>query len=94
MFTSGTTGSPKGVMHLHKTPANIIADEKETNWLGIYQCKDQRYFSFLPLNHVAERIGMETPAFATGGSISFVDKLDTFRSKYQRYPAYYPICRS
>ena len=78
MFTSGTTGSPKGVMHLHKTPANIIADEKETNWLGIYQCKDQRYFSFLPLNHVAERIGMETPAFATGGSISFVDKLDTF----------------
>ncbi len=83
MFTSGTTGSPKGVMHAHKTPARIMIDEKESNWIGIYTCKDQKYFSFLPLNHVAERLGMETPALATGGSISFVDHIDSFAQNIQ-----------
>jgi len=77
-FTSGTTGTPKGVMLNHRTPAAIINDEKESNWLGVYNMKGKKFFSFLPLNHVGERIGVQTSCLGIGGNISFAESLDTF----------------
>lgn len=83
MFTSGTTGTPKGVMHLHRTPAQILVDEQEDNWLGLGQTKKKKHFSFLPLNHVAERVAVESASIASGGSISFVENIDTFAQNIQ-----------
>ena len=44
-FTSGTTGTPKGVMLIHETPALIMEHEKEDNWVGVYQLDELKCFS-------------------------------------------------
>ncbi len=82
-FTSGTTGTPKGVMLAHGTPGLIMANEEKTNWLGIYKIPEVRCLSFLPLNHVGERIGVELTVISRGGNMSFAESLDTFAKNLQ-----------
>jgi long-chain acyl-CoA synthetase len=76
MYTSGTTGKPKGVMHtveaFHISITTAIRD------LGLDQIKDPRMFSYLPLSHIAERIGIETAGMYLGATFSFAESLDTF----------------
>ncbi|WP_425391709.1 AMP-binding protein [Ekhidna sp.] len=74
MYTSGTTGNPKGVMHKVKS-FNIIAS---TGLEALEIPLNSKFFSYLPLSHIAERIGIEMGTFYKGGIASFPETLDTF----------------
>ncbi|MGB2085527.1 MAG: AMP-binding protein [Flavobacteriaceae bacterium] len=83
IYTSGTTGNPKGVV------LNYLANEKtavltlESNPLKIDFNGKNDFFSYLPLNHIAERIVVEYAVFRFGGTISFAESLDTFAQNLQ-----------
>jgi long-chain acyl-CoA synthetase len=74
IYTSGTTGIPKGVVH---TFASV-------SWPAIEALKElsingtDRFFSYLPLSHIAERLLVEIGSIYAGGQIFFAESIDTF----------------
>jgi long-chain acyl-CoA synthetase len=74
IYTSGTTGDPKGVVH--KFQSFAFAGTNAVTDLGIdYQ---DRFFSYLPLAHVAERLLTETAPLYAGATVSFAESLAKF----------------
>ena len=79
IFTSGTTGNPKGVVLNYKINQNTdVMYTKEYNPLCVDFKGNNTFFSYLPMNHIAERIAIEFTAFKNGGVISFTESIDTF----------------
>ncbi len=79
IFTSGTTGNPKGVILTFGINQNTdIMYTKEYNPLGVDFEGNNSFFSYLPMNHIAERIAIEFTSFKNGGVISFTELIDTF----------------
>lgn len=74
MYTSGTTGTPKGVMHTVGAFNQLI----NTSIDQIKLPDHPRYFSYLPMTHIAERAGIEIAAIYRGAPISFPESLTTF----------------
>ena len=72
IYTSGTTGNPKGVMLSHH---NFISNVISTKNLCPFQ-KDWRALSFLPLNHVYERM-LSYLYIERGLSVYYAENLDT-----------------
>ncbi len=72
IYTSGTLGHPKGVMH---SIENIVGALESANEIINLNSQD-RFVSYLPLSHVAERMLVEFGGLIAGGSIFFVDKVD------------------
>eukprot|EP01138_Halocafeteria_seosinensis_P013149 gb/GECG01013429.1/.p1 GENE.gb/GECG01013429.1/~~gb/GECG01013429.1/.p1 ORF type:complete len:570 (+),score=71.20 gb/GECG01013429.1/:1-1710(+) len=67
MYTSGTTGNPKGVILTHK---NIIADSAGAMLGGLNLCPETIHLSYLPLAHSFERLVSNT-VLSCGGKIGF-----------------------
>jgi long-chain acyl-CoA synthetase len=81
MYTSGTTGAPKGVMHTFETFAwGVQSGLKRVPAIN----NSARMLSYLPLSHVAERTLVEHGILATGMHVFFAESLETFTSDLQR----------
>jgi len=73
VFTSGTTGLPKGVIQTHAT--NLVPMRRCQE---LFTQQDQpRFFSYLPLSHIAERQVVEFSSVNSGGEIFFNESLET-----------------
>ncbi len=79
VYTSGSTGVPKGVMHSFET---MLAARAFHDLLGARP--DDRMISYLPLAHVAERAIVETGTFVVGFRVYFAESLDTFVEDIKR----------
>lgn len=79
VYTSGSTGEPKGVMHSFETMCAAFGFVELANMVP----KD-RLLSYLPLAHVAERAVLETTNFKVGYQVFFAESLDTFVQDLQR----------
>jgi long-chain acyl-CoA synthetase len=73
VYTSGTTGKPKGAMHSHH---GLVYTVRGYNTLVAQDERDER-MCFLPLCHIAERVGGEYFALYTGAVLNFVENPET-----------------
>lgn len=73
MYTSGTTGRPKGVVH---TAGNFSATLRAAVHIGVPMYP--KIFSYLPMSHIAERMGIEMIGIMNGGSFHFAHTLESF----------------
>jgi long-chain acyl-CoA synthetase len=80
LYTSGTTGNPKGVMH------RFLGFAHDALALGkVLDLKDrQRVLSYLPLAHILERAGNEMPSLMLGNHVFFSAGIDTFLEDLER----------
>jgi long-chain acyl-CoA synthetase len=74
VYTSGTTGPPKGAMLTHRNLVYAAYTYAET--VGIAD-KPFEVVSYLPLCHVAERCYGEVTHLVLGGTVSFAESIDT-----------------
>ena len=81
VYTSGTTGSPKGVMISNSSVAQAINLARKIAHLDT---PNARFISYLPLCHIAERNIVEFASIASGGTIYFVENLLTFKENLHR----------
>ncbi len=80
MYTSGTTGMPKGVMHSFATLMTGVT-------AGLARVKvdsNDRMLSYLPLSHIVERCLVEHGVLKLGMQLFFAESLDTFTIDMQR----------
>jgi long-chain acyl-CoA synthetase len=74
VYTSGTTGNPKGVM----LSARAMAFAAANACAEMHMTPQDRFFSFLPLSHVAERFMVEFNSLYCGAPVAFVESMETF----------------
>jgi len=73
VYTSGTTGKPKGAMHLHGALAWTVRQAAK----ALPQVAGDERMCFLPLCHIAERMIGEFSSIYAGSILNFVENPDT-----------------
>ncbi|MFS2036869.1 AMP-dependent synthetase/ligase [Polaromonas sp. CT11-55] len=73
VYTSGTTGKPKGAMHSQR---GLVFTARGYNTLVAQDESDER-MCFLPLCHIAERMGGEYFSLYAGAKLNFVENPET-----------------
>ncbi|MDX2286182.1 MAG: AMP-binding protein [Bacteroidia bacterium] len=76
VYTSGTTAEPKGVMKTYAQTSAGIGSVLEVTRLD--RIRRGRFFSYLPLNHDAERALVEGGSLINGGTVYFAESIATF----------------
>lgn len=72
VFTSGTTGMPKGVLHSLKTINAAVSA------INTFAGPQTRFLSYLPLAHLGDRAAVVFHAAKVGGRLTFNGGVDTF----------------
>jgi len=80
VYTSGSTGEPKGVRHDFGHVAGAVAAIVD----GIGYTPRDRMLSYLPLAHVFERACIACASLVAGGHLYFVDSPATFLADLRR----------
>lgn len=73
VFTSGTTGVPKGVMQAHDSM--LLPMVRGRSYFSIRP--EPRFFSYLPLSHIAERQLVMVQSIVHAGTVTFNESLLT-----------------
>jgi long-chain acyl-CoA synthetase len=73
VYTSGTTGPPKGAMLSHENIVNFLHAQNQV----IPQTDQDEVVSYLPLCHVAERIMSVFLPMYTGATVNFAESVET-----------------
>lgn len=73
VFTSGTTGVPKGVMHTHDF--FLVPMRRAQKYFDLRP--NPRFLSYLPLSHVAERQVVMVQSLLYGGTVTFNEAPET-----------------
>ncbi len=90
VYTSGTTGAPKGVMLSHR---NLVwtADRSAEVITGNVADKDPQFLSYLPLCHVFGRLYDILAAIRLGATVNFAESIDTLVADLgEVQPTYFP----
>lgn len=79
MYSSGTTGTPKGVM-LSFNAFDFLGKCMIRNFKIT---KPEKFFSYLPLSHIAERAYIQLTVLYSGSMISFAESIEKFPANLQ-----------
>ncbi|WP_339725926.1 AMP-binding protein [uncultured Paraglaciecola sp.] len=74
VYTSGSTGNPKGVVHNYES----ICWAASSSLKELKVDQNDRILSYLPLAHITERVLVEIASFYSGMRINFLESLETF----------------